>query len=67
MKPDKCIRCNNIKFEEEDIEAETVDDDIAYSLYFCEVCGLCYNGWSREWYQNFTMGHDIEYADIYNP
>ena len=48
----KCPRCGNTAFSERDCGPDSYDDDITYTAYICNKCGLWFDGWVDKWLIN---------------
>lgn len=48
--PGICPRCGHNEFTEHDAGPDTWEDDISYTIYVCEKCGLQYTTWSDKWF-----------------
>lgn len=60
-----CPRCGCEELDEHDCGPDGYDDDIAYTSYSCDECGLWYDGWRGRWLINCDSWIDEEDAEIY--
>lgn len=61
-----CPRCDNSKdFTVHDCGPDSYEDDVFYLSYTCDRCGLWYDGWRYDWYEDVVNWREVEFASKY--
>lgn len=63
----KCPRCGGEDFTEHNCGSGRWEDDITYTSYSCDKCGLWYGGWLNKWLKNCNSWSEEETAGEYIP